>query len=262
MRYYKQIIEENDPRPAHRYHSWSQESVSRFWQIFSANPLLRQQFYPQSFWTDLLAWSAEIMTGEPKSVADLGCGGGSVVACIQKCFPGASVTGFDISSESLGSVPQKIRRLSGISLCAGRLPDLPLAQASLDLAVCTEVLEHLEPEVFEATFNEVSRVLKPGGYFLFTLPIGERMNVMVCPHCSTIFTPNQHLNFEISPADIEKRLSRSGLALAASHVPIDRSRPPQWHRAMLKEALIRIWPEFARRIFSRAGVTGFLALKG
>ncbi|HSS66712.1 MAG TPA: hypothetical protein VLS27_19945, partial [Gammaproteobacteria bacterium] len=104
-------------------------------------------------------------------------------------------------------------------------------------------------------------VLKPGGYFLFTLPIGERMNVMVCPHCSTIFTPNQHLNFEISAADIENRLSGSGFRLKASYVPIDRSRPPQWHRAMLKDAMIRFWPAFARRIFSRAGVSGFLALK-
>lgn len=261
MRYYQDIIKESDPERAHRYHHWSQESISRFWQVFSVNPLLRQQFYPEAFWADLLSWSAEIMNGDPQLAADLGCGGGTVVSCLKKRFPEASITGFDLSGESLSSVPESIRNASSVSLCAGRLPDLPLADGSLDLAVCTEVLEHLEPEVFEATFAEVARVLKPGGYFLFTLPIGERMNVMVCPHCSTIFTPNQHLNFEISAADIENRLSGSGFRLKASYVPIDRSRPPQWHRAMLKDAMIRFWPAFARRIFSRAGVSGFLALK-
>ncbi len=261
MKYYKDIIEQSNPEQTHRYHHWSQESVSRFWQIFAANPLLRQQFYPQAFWEDLLDWSAQIMRREPDSAADLGCGGGTVVACLKKRFPDAAITGFDISGESLSSVPDPIRSALKVSLCAGRLPNLPLADQTLDLAVCTEVLEHLEPEVFEATFAEVSRTLKPGGFFLFTLPIGERMNVMVCPHCSTIFTPNQHLNFEISSADIEKRLADSGLSLASSYVPIDRSRPPQWHRAVLKDALIRFWPDFARRIFSRAGVSGFLAKK-
>lgn len=262
MRYYKDIINESDPRGTHRYHYWSQDSVSRFWQTFSANPLLRQQFYPEIFWADLLDWTAEIMRREPHSAADLGCGGGTVLACLKKRFPDAALTGCDISAESLQSMPESIRGAAGVTLCAGRLPRLPLAGEILDLAVCTEVLEHLEPEVFEDTFAEVSRVLRPGGYFLFTLPIGERMNVMVCPHCGTIFTPNQHLNFEISNADIEKRLSNNGFGLKASYVPIDRSRPPQRHRAILKDALIRFWPSFARRIFSRAGVSGFLAQKG
>lgn len=262
MRYYKDIIKEIDPEQTHRYHDWSQESVSRFWQIFSSNPLLRQQFYPEVFWSDLLGWAAEVMGSEPLRAADLGCGGGTVVASVNKRFPGAAVTGFDISGGSLSSVPESIRTAPGVSLCVGRLPRLPLAGDTLDLAVCTEVLEHLEPEVFGAAFAEVSRVLKSGGYFLFTLPIGERMNVMVCPHCSTIFTPNQHLNFEISAADIERRLSRNGFRLEARYVPIDRSRPLRWHRALLKDALIRFLPSFSRRIFSRAGVSGFLAVKG
>ncbi len=261
MKYYKDIIKEIDPEQAHQYHHWSQESVSRFWQIFSANPLLRQQFYPEVFWADLLDWAAEVMSNAPQKAADLGCGGGTVVACLNKRFPRATVTGFDISGESLTSVPESIREAPAVSLCAGRLPNLPLADETLDFAVCTEVLEHLEPEVFEVTFAEVSRILKSGGYFLFTLPLGERMNVMVCPHCSIIFTPNQHLNFEISAADIEKRLSSNGFTLKASHLPIDRSRPPQWHRAILKDALIRFYPALARRIFSRAGVSGFLAIK-
>ena len=261
MRYYKDIIRESDPELSHRYHFWSQESVARFWQIFSANPLLKTQFYPEVFWAELLEWAAGIIDREPAQAADLGCGGGTVVACMKKKFPRAAITGFDISRESLLSMDGAIRTAPRVSLCAGRLPHLPIESGSLDLAVCTEVLEHLEPSVFEATFDEVSRVLRTGGCFLFTLPIGERMNVMVCPHCSTIFTPNQHLNFEITAADIDQRLSQSGFKLEARHVPMDRSRPPQWRRAALKELLIRLWPSFARRIFSRAGVSGFLAVK-
>jgi len=48
------------------------------------------------------------------------------------------------------------------------LHDLPLADASFDVVVCTEVLEHVaEPAVVLA---ELRRVLRPGGRLLVTVP--------------------------------------------------------------------------------------------
>ncbi|MGB5830372.1 MAG: class I SAM-dependent methyltransferase, partial [Thiohalocapsa sp.] len=45
---------------------------------------------------------------------------------------------------------------------------IPLADASVDSALCTEVLEHCpEPD---AVLAEVARVLRPGGFLLFTVP--------------------------------------------------------------------------------------------
>ncbi len=45
---------------------------------------------------------------------------------------------------------------------------IPLADNSVDCAICTEVLEHCpEPD---AVLLEISRVLKPGGLFFFTVP--------------------------------------------------------------------------------------------
>jgi ubiquinone/menaquinone biosynthesis C-methylase UbiE len=50
----------------------------------------------------------------------------------------------------------------------GRGENLPFAAASFDLIVCVWVLEHLDhPEV---VFNEVRRVLRPGGHFVFLTP--------------------------------------------------------------------------------------------
>ncbi|MEM4553782.1 MAG: class I SAM-dependent methyltransferase [Ignisphaera sp.] len=47
---------------------------------------------------------------------------------------------------------------------------LDLADGSMDCAVFTEVLEHLNPHHVEHTMSEVSRFLKPGGKLILTTP--------------------------------------------------------------------------------------------
>lgn len=41
-----------------------------------------------------------------------------------------------------------------------------------DLCTCTEVFEHVPDDLKE--FREIYRVLKPGGLFLFTVPLSDR----------------------------------------------------------------------------------------
>ena len=48
------------------------------------------------------------------------------------------------------------------------LTDLPFADQSFDVVMCSWVLEHLEEPM--TVFKEISRVLVPGGHFLFITP--------------------------------------------------------------------------------------------
>jgi len=52
---------------------------------------------------------------------------------------------------------------------------IPLPEASLDAILCTEVLEHVPNPM--AVLNEFSRLLKPGGRLLLTVPVFSRLHM-------------------------------------------------------------------------------------
>lgn len=71
----------------------------------------------------------------------------------------------------------------------GRSEAIPFSDASFDIVIMTEVLEHLEQTVLEKTISEVHRVLKPNGKFIGTVPADEDLNdgLVMCPHCGECF---------------------------------------------------------------------------
>lgn len=58
---------------------------------------------------------------------------------------------------------------SGLNASLGTAEKLPFRDNFFDLVVAWDVMEHVPDD--RKAFSEVSRVLKPGGYFLFSLPL-------------------------------------------------------------------------------------------
>lgn len=71
----------------------------------------------------------------------------------------------------------------------GHGQNMPFETGQFDAVVMSEVLEHLDDEVLAQTLAEVSRILKPGGAFIGTVPADERLadSSVVCPHCAHQF---------------------------------------------------------------------------
>lgn len=99
-----------------------------------------------------------------KSVLDLGCGGGFMSEALAR--RGAHVIGVDPSAPAI-AIAQKHAETSGLSIDyrVGMGESLPVAESSVDIVVCVDVLEHVRD--LDAVIGEIRRVLKPGGLFLF-----------------------------------------------------------------------------------------------
>ena len=264
MRFYTDIIAAEDTGES-QYHRWSEQSVQSFWKLWTSNPFLKRQFYPLTYWQDLLAWAKQRLPETPSVVVDVGCGNGNLVVCLQEAFGKATIVGVDLTEESLTGARQRFQQEPNVSFQVGSLTALPFSNGTVDLVTCTEVLEHTFPDVFAHSFAEVSRVLKVGGYYLASVPFNEPAYFVCCPGCHEVFTPYQHMNFEITYDDIRNRLTATGLELVAFFTPADqspsRSAATGTLKRVLKPILLRQFPALAARLFPKAGVTGFFARK-
>ena len=93
---------------------------------------------------------------------------------------------------------------------------LPLADHEVDCVVCVDVLEHVED--LDRVLDEVQRVLKPGGLFLFDTINRTSLAALVIVHLGeTVFRllpPGTHDPAKfIRPSELQAKLSARGLTV-------------------------------------------------
>jgi len=77
--------------------------------------------------------------------------------------------GFDVIGLELNFKDATIaQKLNGLRVIRADAQNMPLKKKIFDLINCTEVMEHLPSDVL--FLKEVNRLIKPGGYFLITVP--------------------------------------------------------------------------------------------
>jgi Methylase involved in ubiquinone/menaquinone biosynthesis len=101
------------------------------------------------------------------TMPDIGCGGGANIArLLQRTFQG-TVTGIDFSPVSVRKstkVNAKAIQEGRCKVLEGNVANLPFADGSFDVVTAFETI-YFWPDI-EHCFNEVKRVLKPGGQFV------------------------------------------------------------------------------------------------
>lgn len=117
-----------------------------------------------------------------KRVLEGMCGAGSTTAYLQN--KGAHVTGLDISPKAIELFRAKWPNSEAI--CAS-MTDSGLLDNSFDIVVVDSGLHHLHPYLNE-TLNEIYRILKPGGFFIF-----------LEPHNSSFFDKLRKLWYKLDP---------------------------------------------------------------
>jgi ubiquinone/menaquinone biosynthesis C-methylase UbiE len=100
-----------------------------------------------------------------KAVVDIACGEGYGSALLSKVA--ASVIGIDIDRDVVNHATQKYKR-SNLSYLQGSADTIPLADASADVVVSYETIEHHDKHT--EMLSEIKRILKPGGLLIISTP--------------------------------------------------------------------------------------------
>ena len=104
-----------------------------------------------------------------KRVLDIGCGVGNWCHLAAQ-YGAKSVDGFDIQEEMVELARQATAHLDTVSIQVGDASDMPYEDASFDVAISLFVTCNLSPEAFAKHFQELHRVLVPGGKAIVLTP--------------------------------------------------------------------------------------------
>ncbi len=107
---------------------------------------------------------------EGKDVVDVGCGGGGLVR--ELSARGARMVGVEISAAQLAPALARDGG-SGARYEIGIAQDLPLADASMDLALFMRTLHHVPQAELGAALREARRVLRPDGAVYVAEPLAQ-----------------------------------------------------------------------------------------
>lgn len=101
-----------------------------------------------------------------RRVLDIACGEGYGSALLAR--NAAHVTGVDVSPEAVRHAKQRYGGVANAEFRDGSCARIPLADASVDLVVSFETVEHIAEQ--ETFLGEIARVLAPDGVLLMSCP--------------------------------------------------------------------------------------------
>ena len=159
--------------------------------------------------------------GPGRTVIDVGCGAGR--HSFEAYRRGADVIAFDQNAEELADVDTMLQAMGQ----AGEAPESAKAQVvvgdalalaypdeSFDSVIASEVLEHIPDD--DAAIAELSRVLRPGGTLVVTVPrwLPER----ICWLLSDEYHANEGGHVRVYRANrLRSKLESAGLRFTGSH---------------------------------------------
>jgi SAM-dependent methyltransferase len=134
-------------------------------------------------------------------ILNIGVGNGRLEELVIR--GGGCAYSLDPDVRALGRLTAK-----GVNCCVGVIQSLPFSNNALDFVIVSEVLEHLGDEDRGKGLTEISRVLKPGGYILGTVPYREDLQASLtcCPHCGEVFHRWGHKK-EFDIGDVRRELA-------------------------------------------------------
>jgi len=165
---------------------------------------------------------------EGQSVVDVGCGTGPMVEYL--CERGLVYHGVDVAEPMLDSIRAAFRGKpyeGRIHLEVGTSERVPYPDAKFDILLGMGLLEYLDN--MNPTFDEIARLLKPGGVAILTIPNRQSLNRFVMRNTQPLTTvyqwfqrksgagvsgPASIVHHELRPRELDKAMMARGLVPA------------------------------------------------
>lgn len=192
-----------------------------------------------------------------EKLLDMGCGSGWLADRCRRA--GARVWAADIAPSGVAGARARYPQVDHFQVAD--VYHLPFAAGCFDAVVLSEVAEHLEH--LAGALAEVTRLLRPGGRLLVSVPYREIIVEHLCIHCNRLTPANAHLH-SFDEEKLASYLRGQGLkpsrCLLVNNKALELVGLPRWTRS---------WPYWAWRgldrlsnaLVGRAGFLGMLALK-
>ena len=110
--------------------------------------------------------SAGVDIGQAQSGLDFGCSSGRVLRVLAAAYPEVQWRGCDPNE---GAIRWASEQFESISFFANpQLPPLPVDQGALGVAYAISIWSHFGPELGLRWFDEMHRIIRPGGHLVLT----------------------------------------------------------------------------------------------
>lgn len=235
--------------------SWSADQIARFWDYWSSRDDAQETYFALQVGKGVASFAEQVQPLVGLKVLDFGSGPGHLVPHL--LARGAQVSVVDHSPHSIEEATRRFAHQSGWS--EARVFDggkTPWDDSSFDVVFCLETIEHLHSQDCVQIFDEIHRVLRPGGHAIYTTPHNEDLqrSHVFCPSCNSEFHRWQHLR-SWSSDELQNQLQHQGYEVAFCEglnfhdfqtkrdLSVKLSSVRRWLRAKAIATLDRIFPK-------------------
>ena len=140
-----------------------------------------------------------------KDIIDLGFGDGFLLK--ELCKLGYRTHGIDFVEKNV----EITRQSTGLGdrLKCGSVTSIPFSDKSFDVAVATEMFEHLTESDLEKGLLEIRRILRKNGFLIVSVPYNEDLSkkTVCCPQCGCRFHLWGHQQ-SFNDGNLDKKFSK------------------------------------------------------
>ncbi|MDO8505527.1 MAG: class I SAM-dependent methyltransferase [bacterium] len=216
---------------------WNSQKIADYWNIWG-NLKPKSPWFGEKASGWILGEIKKLRAGgylkvEKPRVLDTGCGSGYLLSIFAKA--GFECFGIDLSPERVERAQKEYPRMI---FKVGSTMRADFSDNYFDLVVSTQTVEHLLDEDVKPSFNEMARLVRPGGLVIMTTRYDEDLTqgYHACPDCHAVYRYSQHLQSYDIPK-MEQLFRDAGL----EQVVVKRSRCRNHLRDLLPQHYIGIF---------------------